>query len=85
MQKAMINKNIDLKYLGAGKYDISITAPDYKKAEELLEKSAQAAVDFMNNNHSQGEFLRKKLNHCSDAQSATITQLTKLVLVVEKQ
>ncbi len=60
VKKGLIDKNIEVKYLGAGKFDISVTAADYKKAEELLEKSTEATLDFIKRNNGHGEFFREK-------------------------
>jgi len=44
LKKAQLSKEIIIKYTGAGKYSISLKAPDYKTAEDLLDKSADAAI-----------------------------------------
>lgn len=59
LKKGLIGEGIVLKYIGAGKYGITITAPDYKKAEKLLENSSQAILKEIEGK-GEGEFFRKK-------------------------
>lgn len=48
LQKAQsADKNINVTYKGAGKYNIFIKAPDYKAAEKKMQKSISAAENFM--------------------------------------
>jgi len=60
IKKSLIDKNIEVKYLGAGKFDINVTALDYKEAEALLDKSTKAILEFINKNNGHGEFFREK-------------------------
>jgi len=41
-----VDKDIVIKYVGAGKYSIIVKAHDYKEAEKLLEKSTKKAGLF---------------------------------------
>lgn len=51
---------IDLNYVGAPKYRIKVTAPDYKTAEKAIEKAAAAAVGVMERADGTGKFVRKQ-------------------------
>lgn len=50
--------NIDISYMGAPRYRIHVIAPDYKKAEGVLKKSAQSAIDIIEKAGGNGEFHR---------------------------
>lgn len=49
---------IDVMYTGAPRYRIHITAPDYKKAENVLKKSAEATIKVIQKSGGTGEFHR---------------------------
>ncbi len=49
---------IDITYMGAPRYRIKVIAPDYKKAELVLKKAANAAVDTIEKLGGKGEFHR---------------------------
>ncbi|WP_292731253.1 translation initiation factor IF-2 subunit alpha [Methanoculleus sp.] len=51
---------IDLIYVGAPKYRIKVTAPDYKEAEKAIEKAASAAVGVVERAGGSGKFIRKQ-------------------------
>ncbi len=51
---------IELKYIGAPKYRIKITAPNYKLAEDAIEKAANAAIGVMERVGGTGKFIRKQ-------------------------
>ncbi|MDN7025161.1 translation initiation factor IF-2 subunit alpha [Methanoculleus sp. FWC-SCC1] len=59
-QPKMDEVEIDLNYVGAPKYRIKVTAPDYKTAEKAIEKSAAAAVGVMERAEGTGKFVRKQ-------------------------
>ena len=46
-------------YIGAPRYRIHVTAPDYKHAESVLKKSAQAVVKYIEQHGGEGTFLRE--------------------------
>ncbi len=50
--------NIDISYVGAPRYRIHVKAPDYKKAEGVLKKAAQSAIDIIEKAGGNGEFHR---------------------------
>jgi len=50
---------IKITYIGAPRYRISVIAPDYKKAEAALRKSAEAAIKYMEKFEGEGKFVRK--------------------------
>lgn len=52
--------DIDLIYVGAPKYRIKVTAPDYKEAEKAIEKAASAAVGVVERAGGSGKFIRKQ-------------------------
>jgi translation initiation factor 2 subunit 1 len=56
---------LDITYVGAPRYRVTIVAPDYKKAENALKASANAAIDFIEKHGGEGEFHR----HMEDAKS----------------
>ncbi len=49
---------VEISYIGAPRYRIHVTAPDYKKAEGILKKSAQSAIKIIENAGGSGEFHR---------------------------
>jgi len=51
---------IDLTYLGAPNYRIKVTAPDYKRAERAIEKTAKAAIGVMERAGDTAKFVRKQ-------------------------
>ncbi len=51
--------NVEISYVGAPKYRIKVTAPDYKKAENVLKTRAQEIIKFITKNKGTGEFHRK--------------------------
>ena len=51
-------KNVDVKYLGAGKYGMTVKAEDYKTAEKILEKNSDAVVEFIEKNKGEASFER---------------------------
>jgi translation initiation factor 2 subunit 1 len=50
---------LSITYIGAPRYRIHVTAPDYKQAESVLKKSAQAAVKYIEQHGGEGTFLRE--------------------------
>jgi translation initiation factor 2 subunit 1 len=50
---------IELLYLGAPTYRIKVTAPDYKKAEKAIEKSANAAIAVVEKAGGEGKLVKK--------------------------
>ena len=51
--------SLDVKYVGAPRYRIHVTAPDYKLAEAELRKAAQAAIKFIEKQGGEGTFHRQ--------------------------
>ncbi|WP_406670351.1 translation initiation factor IF-2 subunit alpha [Methanolobus sp. ZRKC4] len=49
---------VEISYTGAPRYRIKVIAPDYKKAEAVLKKSAEIAVDTIEQLGGKGEFHR---------------------------
>jgi translation initiation factor 2 subunit 1 len=56
---------IEITYVGAPRYRIRVVAPDYKKAENLLKKSADEAIEHVVKHGGEGEFHR----HMEEAKS----------------
>jgi len=56
---------IDITYVGAPRYRLRVVAPDYKKAENVLKKVAQTAIDYVQKHEGEGEFHR----HMEEAKS----------------
>ena len=50
---------IQIKYLGAPRYLISITAPDYKIAEDEMKKAVERAAEHIKNYNGECEFQRE--------------------------
>lgn len=50
---------IEITYIGAPRYRIHVTAPDYKHAESALKKVAQTAVKYIEQHGGEGTFLRE--------------------------
>ncbi|MCZ7373046.1 MAG: translation initiation factor IF-2 subunit alpha [Candidatus Methanoperedens sp.] len=50
--------SIEITYTGAPRYRIHVVAPDYKKAEGILKKSSQAAIEIIEKAGGTGEFHR---------------------------
>lgn len=50
--------SVEISYTGAPRYRIHVVAPDYKKAEGILKKSAQSAIDIIEKSDGTGEFHR---------------------------
>ena len=50
---------IDITYIGAPRYRMHVTAPDYKHAESALKKVAQAAVKYIEQHGGEGTFHRE--------------------------
>lgn len=58
IEEAM-KSNVKTKYIAAGRYSLTAQASDYKKAEELLKKSSEAALKTMRELKGEAEFSRK--------------------------
>lgn len=50
---------LEVKYVGAPRYRIKVSAPDYKHAEAALKKSAQAVIKYIEQHGGEGAFLRE--------------------------
>lgn len=50
--------SVEVTYIGAPRYRIHVKAPDYKKAEGILKKSAQSAINIIEKAGGSGEFHR---------------------------
>jgi len=50
---------LSVSYIGAPRYRLHVTAPDYKHAESVLKKSAQAVVKYIEQHGGEGTFLRE--------------------------
>lgn len=55
-----INKELTIRYKGAGTYHLEIKAGEYKDAEKVLDKVLKAVVGHMEANGSEGEFVREE-------------------------
>jgi len=51
---------IEIKYAGAGSYNVKVTAHEYKIAEQALDKFIDAITKFMEKNNSDTEFIREE-------------------------
>jgi translation initiation factor 2 subunit 1 len=50
---------LGITYIGAPRYRIHVTAPDYKHAESVLKKAAQSAIKYIEQHDGEGEFHRE--------------------------
>jgi translation initiation factor 2 subunit 1 len=50
---------MEIFYIGAPKYRMIVEAPDYKRAEVVLQEAAQRAIDLMMHAGGTGKFIRK--------------------------
>jgi len=50
---------LSVSYIGAPRYRIHVTAPDYKHAESVLKKAAQAIVSYIEQHGGEGAFHRE--------------------------
>lgn len=48
-----------LKYFGAGRYEVSVKAPDYKKAEQIMQKAVDSAISAIKSSGGEGSFSQK--------------------------
>lgn len=53
-------KNISVRYLGAGKYKIDVVTEDYKSAEKILKDAADNVIKFIKQHEGNAEFLREE-------------------------
>jgi translation initiation factor 2 subunit 1 len=51
--------SLDVTYVGAPRYRIHVIAPDYKHAESVLKKAAQAVVKYIEQHDGEGTFHRE--------------------------
>ena len=51
-------KGAEVKYKGAGVYNVTVKAPDYKEAEKILEKATEAPINHIEKNKGKGKFTR---------------------------
>ena len=58
--KASTQENVTIKYLGAGKYSVTVTDNDYKDAEKCLKKSLDSAEKIILKHDGTFEFERKE-------------------------
>jgi len=54
-----VEKDGEVIYEGAGKYKITVTSEDYKKAEKILKKIENNASEYINESGVIGKFIRK--------------------------
>jgi translation initiation factor 2 subunit 1 len=50
--------NLGIKYLSPPRYRISVSAPDYKSAEDVMKRSADKAVSYITEHGGEGRFIR---------------------------
>lgn len=65
--KEVINKTeksgkdqLEIKYMGGGKYQVVVTANNYKEAEKILKKSIESAIKLIEKKGGEGSFKRKE-------------------------
>lgn len=52
--------DVDITYLGAPRYQIKVTAPDYKTAEKAIEKVAANTIGVVERAGGTGKLIRKQ-------------------------
>ncbi len=52
--------DVEIKYVGSPSYSINVTAPDYKKAEKVLQETADRAIELVEGDGGSGEFYTEK-------------------------
>ncbi len=52
---------VTVLYLGAPRYRLQVTAPEYKVAEEELRRASERAITNIENNQGEGKFTRKEM------------------------
>lgn len=60
LNKALNKDNVVVLYGGAGRYKIKVNANDYKDAEDILEKSTNNALNFIEKQGGEGEFVKSE-------------------------
>lgn len=58
--KRGMDKNIKISYIGGGKYDIRVKAPDYKTAEKMLKESTESIIHYAKENNAEASFEREE-------------------------
>jgi len=60
LSKALDKDKVTMLYEGAGKYQIKVRANEYKDAEEILEKSKDNVLEFMEKHGGEGDFVKSE-------------------------
>ena len=58
LKKAAEKDNVSIIYEGGGRYRIRVKSIEYKIAEEILEKSVNHAIEFIEKNGGEGNFVK---------------------------
>lgn len=59
-QQALTKKNVALKYLGGGKYGVTIKHEDYKSGEKLLKEITTSTLHVLQKHNTIAEFIREE-------------------------
>ena len=51
-------KGVEIKYLGGGKFSMTVEAEDYKAAEPILKEASDSVIGFVKKHNGFGEFHR---------------------------
>ncbi|MFH1209202.1 MAG: translation initiation factor IF-2 subunit alpha [archaeon] len=62
LKNVLTSDNIEVIYIGAPKYKITVTASNYKEAELILKNISNTAIEFIKNLKGSGEFIRDDRN-----------------------
>jgi translation initiation factor 2 subunit 1 len=61
LQKAMsVSDKLSVRYVGGGKYHVTVIAPDYPEAERLLKEATNKAVEYAESHNSLCSFLKQE-------------------------
>ena len=58
-EETELDAKIETRYVGAPKYEISVTAPNYKIAEEALKNAADSIIEYITKYDGEGKFTRR--------------------------
>ena len=53
------SENVEVQCVGAPKYRVMVTAPDYPTAEKILKESAEKCISMVEENDGEGSFHRE--------------------------
>jgi translation initiation factor 2 subunit 1 len=58
LEEAQKTEGVEIRYLGGGKYSLSVKGTDYKEAEPVLKEASESALEYIKKHKGIGEFKR---------------------------